>query len=190
MRVISHPVILHTRKPNVHLRVYYKVVLAPLTKGHFQAAPSLCFKARPSQVQRYWYEDDFYLHTNKTHFHKKGFALSLFLKVRVFSLGNGWLLLYQDWRDWLMTYITYYSFINSFICLLGCNNGGRSRTKEQLLPWSTSLNCTVPLLRITEGRSPKLIIIIIIIIIMETFLCCTKWISTTWSHRGYWSRCA
>ena len=73
--------------------------------------------------------------------------------------GNWNLKLYQDWADGrlgimpaslqtvLMTYVTYYSFINSFICLLDCNNEGRSRTKEQLLPWSTSLNCTVPLLQ-------------------------------------------
>ena len=27
----------------------------------------------------------FYSHTNKTHFHKKGFALSLVLKVRIFG---------------------------------------------------------------------------------------------------------
>ena len=30
-----------------------------------------------------------YSHANKTHFHKKGFALSLVLKVRVLKLGNG-----------------------------------------------------------------------------------------------------
>ena len=31
----------------------------------------------------------FYYHTNKTHFHKKGFALGLVLRVRVLVLGNG-----------------------------------------------------------------------------------------------------
>ena len=31
----------------------------------------------------------FYSHANKTHFHKKGFALSLVLKVRVLELENG-----------------------------------------------------------------------------------------------------
>ena len=30
-----------------------------------------------------------YFHSNKTHFHKKGFALSLALKVTVLELGNG-----------------------------------------------------------------------------------------------------
>ena len=30
----------------------------------------------------------FYSVVNKTHFHRKGFALGLFLKVRVFGLGN------------------------------------------------------------------------------------------------------
>ena len=31
----------------------------------------------------------FYSHASKTHFHKKGFALSLVLTVRVLELGNG-----------------------------------------------------------------------------------------------------
>ena len=30
----------------------------------------------------------FYLYANKTHFHKKGFALSLVLKVRIFGTRN------------------------------------------------------------------------------------------------------
>ena len=30
-----------------------------------------------------------YSHENKTHFHKKGFALSLMLKARFLDLGNG-----------------------------------------------------------------------------------------------------
>ena len=30
-------------------------------------------------------ENDFYYHANKTHFHKKGFALGLALRVRVFG---------------------------------------------------------------------------------------------------------
>ena len=32
-------------------------------------------------------------HANKTHFHKKGCALGLILKVRVFEIGSGLLLL-------------------------------------------------------------------------------------------------
>ena len=31
----------------------------------------------------------FYPHANKTHFHKKGFALSLIFKARVLELRNG-----------------------------------------------------------------------------------------------------
>ena len=31
----------------------------------------------------------FYYYVNKTHFHKKGFALGLVLRVRVLELGNG-----------------------------------------------------------------------------------------------------
>ena len=31
----------------------------------------------------------FHSHANKTHFHKKGCAPSLILKVRVFELGSG-----------------------------------------------------------------------------------------------------
>ena len=40
---------------------------------HFQVASSLCFKARVSEA------------IDKNHFHKKGFVLSLTLKVRVFG---------------------------------------------------------------------------------------------------------
>ena len=42
-----------------------------LLRGHFRVPPGLCFK------------------TNTTHFHKKGCAPSLILKVGVFGLGSG-----------------------------------------------------------------------------------------------------
>ena len=39
-----------------------------------------------SQVQNLSRDNDFfYYHANKTHFHKKGFALGLVLRVRVFG---------------------------------------------------------------------------------------------------------
>ena len=37
------------------------------------------------KVRRYWHENIFYSHANKTHFHKKGFALGLVLEVRGFG---------------------------------------------------------------------------------------------------------
>ena len=45
------------------------------------------------QVQNLSCENDFYYHANKTHVHKKGFALRLVLRVRVLELGNGLLLM-------------------------------------------------------------------------------------------------
>ena len=51
-----------------------------LAKGHFRLAPSLSFKARLS-----WYENDFFFQANKTHFYKKGFALSRVSKVGDFG---------------------------------------------------------------------------------------------------------
>ena len=47
--------------------------------GYFRVAPSLCFKARLGAKM------GFYSFAHKTHFHKKGFALSLILKVRDFG---------------------------------------------------------------------------------------------------------
>ena len=43
--------------------------------GHFRVPPVLCIKTRLSAQP----------HANKTHFHKKGCALGLILKVRVFG---------------------------------------------------------------------------------------------------------
>ena len=48
--------------------------------GHFRVVPSLCFKARLSATMKTSYS-----RANKTRFHKKGFALNLVLKVRVFG---------------------------------------------------------------------------------------------------------
>ena len=47
--------------------------------GYFRVAPSLCFKARLGAKM------GCYSLAHKTHFHKKGFALSLILKVRDFG---------------------------------------------------------------------------------------------------------
>ena len=57
--------------------------------GYLRVAPSLCFKPRLSAKPLIW-KWFFYSHANKTHFHekKKGLALSLVLKVRVFEQVN------------------------------------------------------------------------------------------------------
>ena len=47
--------------------------------GYSRFAPSLCFKVRLGAKM------GFYSLAHKTHFHKKGFALSLILKVRDFG---------------------------------------------------------------------------------------------------------
>ena len=44
--------------------------------GHFRVAPIVCFKARLSAKRG-------------IHYHKKGFALGVGLKVRVLELGSG-----------------------------------------------------------------------------------------------------
>ena len=48
--------------------------------GHFRVPPGLCFKTRVGAQPLI-----FHSHANKTHFHKKGCAPSLILKVRVFE---------------------------------------------------------------------------------------------------------
>ena len=53
--------------------------------GHFPAAASLCFKARLRESEATDMKMIFHSHSNKTHLYKKGFALSLVLKVRVFA---------------------------------------------------------------------------------------------------------
>ena len=61
------------------------ILLETVQIGHFWVSTSLCFKAR--LIQSFWYENYFFnSHANKTHLHKKGFALSLVLKVRVFMI--------------------------------------------------------------------------------------------------------
>ena len=45
--------------------------------GHFQVAPSPCFKARLNEKPVIWVKMNFFSHANKTHFDKKGFALTL-----------------------------------------------------------------------------------------------------------------
>ena len=48
--------------------------------GHFRVPPGLCFETRVGAQPLI-----FHSHANKTHFHKKGCAPSLILKVRVFG---------------------------------------------------------------------------------------------------------
>ena len=54
---------------------------------HFRVAPSLCFKAKLRANPSMGVNTKIicYFHANKTYFHKKGFALSFVLKVRVFG---------------------------------------------------------------------------------------------------------
>ena len=52
--------------------------------GHFRVPPGFCIKTRLS-AQSCYGNDFFHSHANKTHFHKKGCALDLILKVRVFG---------------------------------------------------------------------------------------------------------
>lgn len=49
----------------------------------FPVGPSLCFKARLSETIDI--KIIFYSHANETHYHRKGFALTLVFKVRVFG---------------------------------------------------------------------------------------------------------
>ena len=51
--------------------------------GHFRVPPGLCIKTRLSACSAF--EMIFHSHANKTHFHMKGCALGLILKVRVFG---------------------------------------------------------------------------------------------------------
>ena len=52
------------------------------TIGHFRVPPSLCFKTRVGVQPLIW--KSFSILMQITHFHKKGCAPSLILKVRVF----------------------------------------------------------------------------------------------------------
>ena len=54
--------------------------------GHFRVPPGLCFDLFQNEVRcsAFDIEISFHCHVNKTHFHKKGCAPSLILKVRVF----------------------------------------------------------------------------------------------------------
>ena len=56
----------------------------PWTIGHFRFSPDLCFKTRLGAQPLIW-KSFFHSHANKTHFHNKGCAPSLILKVRVFG---------------------------------------------------------------------------------------------------------
>ena len=60
---------------------YLEVVI-----GHFRVAPSLCFNARLS-AKPLISKQLFYTHANITLLHKKGFALSLVLKVSSWYSG-------------------------------------------------------------------------------------------------------
>ena len=57
--------------------------------GHFRISPSLCFKARQTAKPLAWqWSREFSSSFNKTHYCKKGFALSIVSKVRA-ELGIG-----------------------------------------------------------------------------------------------------
>ena len=56
--------------------------------GHFRVPPGFCFKTRIGAQPSIW-KWFFHSHSNKTHFHKKGCAPSLILKVRFLELGSG-----------------------------------------------------------------------------------------------------
>ena len=65
-----------------HFRIAHNTALS--STGHFRVPPSLFFKKEGS-CSAFDMEIIFHSHANKTHFHKKGCAPSLILKVRVFG---------------------------------------------------------------------------------------------------------
>ena len=58
-------------------------------KSHFRVPPGLCFKSRVGGQPLIW-KSVFIVMQKKTHFHKKGCAPSLILKVRVFGTRKPW----------------------------------------------------------------------------------------------------
>ena len=63
--------------------------------GHFRVPLGLCFKTRVGAQPAFDTEIIFHSHANKTHFHKKGCAASLILKVRVFGTRK-WPIMIRD----------------------------------------------------------------------------------------------
>ena len=83
-----------------HFRVAMDTSLQPMESGtllltfkgpivHFRVPQGLCFKTRVGAQPLIW-KSFFHSQANKTHFHKKGCAPSLILKVRVFGTQNKW----------------------------------------------------------------------------------------------------
>ena len=71
---------------NIMLPIMMCVILRLLitpTLGHLRVAWNLCFKARLNAKTLIW--KCFYSHANKTHFHNKGFALGLVLKMELLT---------------------------------------------------------------------------------------------------------
>ena len=66
------------RKKSTALQSSYRIT------GYIRVASSLCFNARLSSKPLI-----LIIHANKTHFHQRGFALNLVLKVRFSESGNG-----------------------------------------------------------------------------------------------------
>ena len=66
------------------MKLIYLNCVIKILMGHFRDAASLCFKTRPS-AKTFLVKMILYYHENKTHFHKKGFAPGLVLRVRVFG---------------------------------------------------------------------------------------------------------
>ena len=76
-----------TYSKTIALHVNYTCTNQITSLGHFRVAPSLCFKAklRANPLMGVNTKIICYFHAHKTYFHKKGFALSFVLKVRVFG---------------------------------------------------------------------------------------------------------
>ena len=70
----------HRKKMKIGQKEHLSFSIPCLLIGHFRVPPGLCFKTRVGAQPLI-----FHSHANKTHFHKKGCAPSLILKVRVFG---------------------------------------------------------------------------------------------------------
>ena len=80
-----------------HNRTVISPIMA-LVIGYFRVPPGLCIKTRLLKCSAFDMEMIFHSHANKTHFHKKGCALGLFLKVRVYGTRKWPLTLDKVWK--------------------------------------------------------------------------------------------
>ena len=79
-RTLQIPVAWGTIENAFYIRAYWR--LNHHLIGHSGVPPGLCIKIKCSAFD---VEMIFHSHANKTHFHKKGCALDLILKVRVYA---------------------------------------------------------------------------------------------------------